>query len=62
MKTPLPSAKTVPGSAAEARVKGARIAKPVQIDARSFANPKGSAPFVASDGVAVKDNRSKIRR
>jgi hypothetical protein len=62
VKTPMPSASTVPGSAAEARLKGARPAKPVQIDAKSFANPKGSAPFVASDGVAVKDNRSKLKR
>jgi hypothetical protein len=62
-KTPAPSAKTVPGAAnAEARVKGARPAKPVQIDAKAFANPKGSAPFVASDGVQVKDNRSKLKR
>jgi hypothetical protein len=62
MKTPLPSARTVPGSAAEARVKGARIAKPVQIDALTFANPKGSAPFAAPDGVQVRDNRSKLKR
>jgi hypothetical protein len=62
MKTPMPSAKTVPGSRAEALVKGARPAKPVQIDAKAFANPKGSAPFVASDAVTVKDNRSKLKR
>jgi hypothetical protein len=62
VKTPMPSARTVPGSAAEGRLKGARPARPVQIDARAFANPKGSAPFVASDGVAVKDNRSKLKR
>jgi hypothetical protein len=62
MKTPLPSAKTVPGSAYAAKVKGARPAKPTQIDAKAFANPKGGAPFFASDGVEVRDNRSRLKR
>jgi hypothetical protein len=60
--TRIPSSKAVPGSRAESKVKGARVARPVQIEAKSFANPQGSAPFVASDGVAVRDNRSKLKR
>jgi hypothetical protein len=62
VKTPAPSAKNVPGSAAEARVKGARPSKPTVIDRRFNSDPRGGAAVVARDGVEVKDNRSKIRR
>jgi hypothetical protein len=62
VKTPAPSAKTVPGSAAEARVKGARPSKPTVIDHRFNSDPRGKAALVARDGVEVRDNRSKLKR
>lgn len=52
----------IPGSRANAALKGAPLNKPAQIDERFVADPRGGPELVARHGVAVKDDRSKTTR
>jgi hypothetical protein len=53
----------VPGTKANAALKGAPVRKPAQIDERFVADPRGGPPLVVSHrGVEVRDNRTKSTR
>jgi hypothetical protein len=53
----------VPGTKANAALKGAPVPKPVQIDERFLADSRGGAPLVVGKrGIEVRDNRTKTSR
>jgi hypothetical protein len=53
-----PRGDNIPGSNAEARLKGARISKPVVIDHSFVADPRGGPELRAPHGIEVRDNRT----
>ena len=64
--TPLPAGARsagIPGTKANAALKGAPVPKPVTIDHSFVADPRGGAPLVVGKAhVQVKDNRSNSSR